>query len=209
MMSGRRDNQPSLFDDEDLGKYSAPTQARLEYLIDSNCLMTPYNEYYSPDFFLSESFWNQLHRQVIQGSVGIIRPVYQEVFQSGGKKTGFNQKLNQWLRELEKDGHILPINNAVIGQYADVINYLRESPDFSDIAVERWSEISVADPWLIAFAKADSDESSSVRVVTFERKSGHMDPHQPSSNPKIPDVADHFGVSTITLFEFMRREGIY
>ncbi len=31
-----------------------------EFLIDANCLMTPNNDYYRPDFRLSQQFWERI-----------------------------------------------------------------------------------------------------------------------------------------------------
>lgn len=54
------------------------------------------------------------------------------------------------------------------------------------------SFLSGADPWVIAHAKA-----SGGRVVTFEK------PEPASSKPKIPDVANEFGVECINLWDLI------
>ncbi|WP_420305082.1 DUF4411 family protein [Bifidobacterium bohemicum] len=53
------------------------------YLIDANCLIAPYNDYYRPSFKLSESFWNTLYELVENHTVGLLRPVWDEANQGG------------------------------------------------------------------------------------------------------------------------------
>lgn len=63
-------------------------------------------------------------------------------------------------------------------------------------AVLAWSDIKIADPWLIAIAIVGG-----YSVVTFERTSASP------KKPKIPDICDHFGVKHCNLFQMMRSLG--
>lgn len=69
-------------------------------------------------------------------------------------------------------------------------------------ALNRWSA-NVADPWLIACAKAND-----YVLVTFEQSAGKLNPKAPGSNPKIPDIAKEFGVETINLYQMLTEFGV-
>ena len=58
---------------------------------------------------------------------------------------------------------------------------------------------NAADPFLVAHAKADS-----LIIVTEERRAGHG---VTDRNQKVPNVADEFGVVSMSFFEFARLEG--
>lgn len=49
------------------------------YLIDTNCLITPYNDYYQPRFAISVPFWKRLKELVDQREVGILSQVEKEI----------------------------------------------------------------------------------------------------------------------------------
>ena len=49
---------------------------RPQYLIDTNCLIKPYNDYYNPAFALSETFWSRLKALVREGTIGILDKVW-------------------------------------------------------------------------------------------------------------------------------------
>ena len=55
-----------------------------EFLIDANCLMTPNNDYYRPDFRLSQQFWEHLQQLVMNGGIGVISQVAHEVAVGSG-----------------------------------------------------------------------------------------------------------------------------
>ena len=49
------------------------------------------------------------------------------------------------------------------------------------------------------------NEEKTCEIVTMEQSTGVLSKKQKSKNPKIPDIAQHFKVSCITLFDFMRE----
>ena len=55
-----------------------------EFLIDANCLVTPNNDYYRPDFRLSQQFWEHLQQLVMNGGIGVISQVAHEVAVGSG-----------------------------------------------------------------------------------------------------------------------------
>lgn len=49
------------------------------YLIDTNCLVTPFNDYYRPNFDISSPFWERLRELVNNDEVGMLSLVADEV----------------------------------------------------------------------------------------------------------------------------------
>ena len=74
---------------------------------------------------------------------------------------------------------------------------------YSDKALRNWSDVNVADPWLIATAS-----TLGYTLVTFETSAGIISVNNPSGKPKIPDVARMFDVKCENLFYFMRKMNI-
>ena len=81
-----------------------------------------------------------------------------------------------------------------------IIQYIPKCGLYKAKAVTQWSGESIADPLLIATAI-----DFQFPIITLERPTGNLSPNQPSKNPKIPDVANNFGVECISLFDFMRK----
>ena len=74
-----------------------------------------------------------------------------------------------------------------------VLDYIKSNPKYNNDAVLAWSDIKVADPWLVAIAMVHN-----FTAVTFEKTSNSP------RIPKIPDICDHFGVNHCDLFQMMR-----
>ena len=85
------------------------------------------------------------------------------------------------------------------GVRAYCMNYIDTSDLYKSEAIREWGRESVADPWLIAVAVSDN-----MTIVTNEQ-SGTPTAGSPSKNPKIPDVANYFGVKCIGELDFLRR----
>jgi hypothetical protein len=206
-------NEQGVFDLDDLGSDSdsgkdgfeselqvEPVRSSMpppEFLIDANCLMDPFNNYYGPQFALSEGFWNRMRELVETGRVGILDVVRDETY---SKKKDSSDKLDIWLAGI--DSHVISTRNSlqIIRGYGEVINLLgTDREHFQPLALTEWSKESVADPWIIAAA-----QHMGSTVITFENYV-QFTPNQPTKKPKIPTVAKFFDVSCMTLFEFMRK----
>lgn len=74
---------------------------------------------------------------------------------------------------------------------------------YNDKALREWSDVSVADPWLIATAAAKG-----YTIITFEQSAGIISEKNPSGKPKIPDIARAFDVKCADLYYFMRKMNI-
>ncbi|MGO5318556.1 DUF4411 family protein [Bifidobacterium boum] len=168
------------------------------YLIDTNCLVTPYNDYYRPRYTMSASFWKRLKELVNQEEVGILAQVEKEIL-AGNKD---NDALNDWMQSV-KQAIINPLSDlSIIAAYQNIMRYLTdEKNEFSQKAQRSWMSPKIADPWLIASAKLFN-----ATIITFE-KSVRKVKGQPAAKVKIPDVAAVYGVHCISLFDFMDEVG--
>lgn len=163
------------------------------YLIDTNSLVTPYRSYYSFDF--GYTFWNQLRDSILNQKIFFTRSVYDEIVEKS------EDVLTVWLKNIDGLKIITESNNPnIMKNYQDIMQYIQESGLYKETALTKWASDSIADALLIATAI-----HLQYSIITFERPTGNLSPKQPSKNPKIPDVANHFGVKCISLFDFMRE----
>ena len=107
--------------------------------------------------------------------------------------------LAEWVRNLP-DSCVMPTNDGQISMvYTEILTYIQQSKCYNDAALRLWSQFDIADPWLIAAAKAYG-----YTILTFEQSAGIITTK--SRNPKIPDLARHFHVPCASLFDMMRQE---
>ncbi|BDR53811.1 hypothetical protein KIM372_17180 [Bombiscardovia nodaiensis] len=166
---------------------------RPDYLIDSNCLVDPYNRYYSPDFRLSRVFWDKLKSLVQEGQVGLVSKVREEVY---GHQS---DQLDQWLDDVRSLEIECERSQEIVLAYQQVLQFVAsEESGYQSTAIRDWAQDKVADPWLIGAAV-----EFSCPIVTFENAQVEAD--QPWKHPKIPTVAGSFGLQCVDLFDFMRQ----
>jgi len=99
----------------------------------------------------------------------------------------------KWAGQL-KDVLFLDGSEAVQERYAEVVQYVQSNGIYRQYWITNF--LDGADPWLIAYAKALGE-----RIVTFEV------PQPEARKPKIPDVASHFDVDTIVLWDMLQELG--
>ena len=164
------------------------------FLINANCLIEPYNRYYSPRFALSAPFWQHLHNLVNSGQVAIIDKVRDEVY-------GHNcPEVDTWLDAVNSSLVVCEEENRIIQAYRTVLNQVANPENgYQPTAVREWADRSIADPWLIATAKFYG-----ANIVTFEQSQAELD--RPWKHPKIPTVASQLAISTESLFTFMQND---
>lgn len=80
-------------------------------------------------------------------------------------------------------------NQKVHNNYALVFQYIQTCVFYTNTVLLNWTRDGVADPWLIAIAMNNDH-----KIVTNNLQ----------NNPKIPDIAKHFCVQYISLFDFMQ-----
>ena len=162
------------------------------YLIDTNSLITPYRSYYSFDF--GDNFWNQLKDSIHNQKILFTRSVYDEIVEKS------EDVLTVWLKNIDDLKIIKEFNNSnIMKNYQSIMQYIQECGLYKKSALTKWSSDSIADALIIATAI-----HFQYPIITLERPTGNLSQKQPSKNPKIPDVANHFGVECISLFDFMR-----
>jgi hypothetical protein len=160
------------------------------FLLDTNILITPYQNYYP--FDMAPHYWEQISDYIKRGNIVILDKVFIEA-QKG------DDQLSEWMKNeiTEQYNHKSP---DVIHSYGSVLDYIQTCGLYKESALRMWADNETADAWLIATAMV-----SELCIVTLEARSGGLSKSLPSKEAKIPDVCDHFGVETISLFEMMRR----
>ncbi len=168
--------------------------AEEKFLIDTNALIEPFTLYYALD--LAPSFWDKLYGALCSGQILMLDLVEKEL-------NGKQDNLSKWLKDHGGFETCKHTDADIWAQQVEVINYVMSSGYYLDRAVDLWDNEKAADAWLIAAAMARG-----YTIVTFEKRSGGLSIVNKQSRPKIPDVANHFGVKTVILFEMMRALGI-
>ena len=153
------------------------------FLIDSNALITPFQQYYP--FDLVPGFWGQVKVGIDTGKIIIASKVFDEVITGG-------DDLSSWILQF-KDKTFDHKDKDIVIAVGKILDYLRSSSRYDNDAVLAWSDIKIADPWLIAIAMIHN-----YIVVTFEKTSNSP------RKPRIPDICDYFGVMHCDLFQMMR-----
>jgi len=164
------------------------------FLIDSNSLMTPCRFYYA--FDLVPAYWKELAKHIDSGQVVILDMVKDEIEKG-------QDELAEWIKGNNALKIISHVSDETIKKYQDIMQYIGASGFYRDTALHTWAQAYIADPWLIAAAEANG-----YTIVTEEVPSGGLSRKTPNKSAKIPDVALHFGVKTIGVFELMRKLNI-
>jgi len=161
------------------------------FMVDTNTIITPCKKYYP--FDLVPSFWSFLEARIKDGSIVILDKVYNELVAG-------EDDLTDWLKGIAPISLIEHKNPDIIKKYSDILTYIQTCGFYKPKALTEWSNIKVADPWLIASACVFD-----YTVVTFEEPNGNLSKSQPCSRSKIPDICKVFDVECTNLFEVMRR----
>lgn len=165
------------------------------FLIDANALMTPYRFYYA--FDIAPSFWDKLADAFKRKQILLLDKVKDEVLKG-------DDDLTKWIKDNEEIIDVCDYKTAsVISNYQAVLQYIQTCGLYRESALAAWVPTNIADPWLIAAAKANN-----YTIVTLEAPSGGLSTKTPNRSAKIPDVARALDVKTISLFEMMRSIGI-
>ena len=115
-----------------------------------------------------------------------------------------NDSLRKWIEETKIKLLINHKEAGILEQYASVLQYVQECGYYNDTALATWSQITVADPWLIAASKAKGYD-----MVTFETNLHVLSSKNKTKKVRIPDVASHFDIEVMTLFDMMRELDIH
>ena len=161
----------------------------MKYLIDANTFITPYRGYAPMD--VAVTLWDKFEGMSNNGTIVLLDRVQQELNINA-------DALRQWV-----DAHF---NMASIVNFQDcqqaVANYRlvsrwAASQNRSEKALNKFLDPDKADVFLVAYAATDPNNYT---VVSFE-----VTNHNGSSEFKLPDVCNQFGVKCIP-FQDMFRE---
>ena len=164
------------------------------FLIDTNAFISPYRTYYP--FDLAPSFWGFLEQSMATGDIVLLDVVYDEV-------TKGDDDLSQWLSGVEPQC-LKRAQADILAVYKQILNDIQQAkthtgqPLYNAKALNEWAQYDIADPWLVATAKARD-----YTLVSFESPSGALGAST-LGRVKIPDEAKKFGVKCCNLFEMMR-----
>lgn len=166
----------------------------MTYLIDSNCLIDPYNKYYNPKFVFTLPFWNFIDKAIKNGTIVLLDKVYAEV--TAGKR-----QEDDWLSNRVKNYRkiMVPVeqDDEAFQNWIMISNDVSSRVKQGELKRIAWTELfsndNAADPWLIAYAKAHGNT-----IVSLETPAPLTKKHL-----KIPDLADKYDVSCIDLFHFL------
>ncbi|MFC2314654.1 MAG: DUF4411 family protein [Selenomonas massiliensis] len=163
-----------------------------KYLIDANSLIRPARAYYPFDF--APSFWQQLRPKISLDKIAVLDKVRDELLKG-------TDELSTWISDLPNECILSTQDMQILQKYRDVLSFIQQSDKYSEAALRRWSQLDIADPWLIAAAKVYG-----YTLLSFEQSAGTIPEGSRSKNPKLPDVARHFQVPYTSLFDMMRNE---
>lgn len=163
-----------------------------KYLIDANSLIRPARAYDPFDF--APSFWQQLRPKISLDKIAVLDKVRDEVLKG-------TDELSAWISDLPNECILSTQDMQILQKYRDVLSFIQQSDKYSEAALRRWSQLDIADPWLIAAAKVYG-----YTLLSFEQSAGTIPEGSRSKNPKLPDVARHFQVPYTSLFDMMRNE---
>ncbi len=161
------------------------------FLLDTNSFTTPYRVFYA--FDIVPAYWNELINHINSGRIVVLDIVKSEI-------DAGNDDLKKWVANAVNLKVIPRVTSSTISNYQAVLQYVSGCGLYKPSALSAWAPGTVADPWLIASAKANG-----YTLVTQEVGSNGLSTKNPNKYAKIPDVANHFGVKTINVFDMMRE----
>lgn len=161
------------------------------YIIDANVLIEAKNNYYA--FDVAPKIWQLLKEAIISGRIILIDKVKNEIMQG-------NDELAEWCGDLPKECIICTENQGIVKNYGQVLEHIQQSGYYKDSALELWAQEKVADPWIIAVALSTKFSV----ITTHEKGKITLSTQSPSKEAKIPNVAQHFGISVCTLIDVFR-----
>jgi hypothetical protein len=160
-----------------------------DFWLDNDSLIVPYRSYYS--FDRVPAFWEFLENESHNGIIVSSSVVLQEI--ENGCRDDEPDQLLIWARKQE--GVLFLVPDAQVQQMnRQIADKVRNNPRFPLWHVQNF--LKGADTWLIAHAKVLGG-----KIVTFETSAPL------SQKPKIPDIADDFGVTCVDLFDMLDELG--
>jgi hypothetical protein len=160
-----------------------------EFWMDADSFITPHRGPYR--FGAVPQFWDFLARKADEGILGSPELVLDlELTSSDPAKADL---LEKWAKPL-RGSLFLPADAATQRKYNEVAEYVKTNPRFKPQWVAPF--LDKADPWVVAYAAAQGG-----KIVAFEK------PQPEARKPKVPDIAAHFGVACISVYDMLDELG--
>jgi len=159
------------------------------FVLDANIFVEAYKRYYS--FDIAPVFWNALKRKAEENLLISIDRIYAEI-----DKYGDDDELKRWAKNEFRAYFVSTDSEEVFAAYSEIMDWVVNQPQYYESAKSEFA--SVADSWLLAYAKAYN-----YTVVTHEE-------YKPEAKRKIfiPNVCRAFNIPYINTFEMLRRLNI-
>jgi len=161
------------------------------YLLDANFFITSARNFYAYD--IAPGFWRQMQKCLLYPEVVVIQPVVNEIKQ--------DYEIGPWLKDIRDFSAFSVKRKDIVEAYGKVIQYVSTCGFYSAAGIGSWMPLEIADPWLVAAASV----MGTAQIVTQEVPSKNLSIKAKTKKVKIPDVASHFQVSCISMFDFMRK----
>jgi len=167
-----------------------------KYILDTNTFIISYKQFYQFETF--PSYWKKLS-EATKDSVFLLDCIFEELSPNGKKEDDMDE-MDFWLQNDFLGNHIKEKQRTdILQKYAEILQYVADSEFYNENALKKWTNPKVADPWIIATACCDN-----CVIVTNEVSNSKLNAGSPTGDVKIPNVANQFDVSVISLFDFQK-----
>ncbi|MDP2743555.1 MAG: DUF4411 family protein [Dehalococcoidia bacterium] len=156
-----------------------------DFWMDADSFIEPYRGPYR--FETLPQFWDFLKQKAEEGIIASPELLLEKELTADDPKD--SDALEKWAMPL-KGIMFLGADESVQACYREIVQYVQSNSIYKPHWVTKF--LDGVDPWVIAYAKAHGG-----RVVTFEK------PQPEAKKPKIPDVAKHFKVKCITVYDML------
>jgi len=158
------------------------------YCLDTNVYIEAHRRYYA--FDIAPGFWDAFADWATQGIICSPLPVYDEISRS-------TDKLAEWIKDNQSSLVVIPddVTVSAYSEIADLVDHYYE-PQHVQVCLKG------ADPWVVAYAKANS-----LIVVTMESLKNEQINKKTdliAGEIKIPNLCQRVGVKFINTFELLR-----
>jgi hypothetical protein len=169
------------------------------FIPDSNVFITASRMYYQHE--IAPIFWEQMSKYICNGRIVILDCVFNEICNAPNIKDQNSEDwLSSWLKKCAIDKiYKTNASDDIVKAYSDVLNHLNKSPYYTQTGKRAWSEIKIADPWIIATAVV-----TGYTVISLEKKIQLIDGVS-IANPKIPNFCEDFNVKYFDTFYMMKE----
>lgn len=159
------------------------------YIVDSNFFIQAHRAYYPIDVI--QSFWTKVKQLAEEGKIKSIDKVKTEIYSNASHE----DELKGWCEDNLPNDFFLDTSSSV-SDYTDIVVWANSMSNFyKRSAIQEFLATDLADPWLVAHAKANN-----YTIVTYEKS----EPNR-KSRIKIPEVCNQFGVRYINTVDLLRE----